>query len=163
MLEEISEKVEKLLMPLLNEWSLELFELRIKQQGETLIIQILIDRHNGGITIDECSKINKRLLEKLEKQQEIDDDCVVEVSSPGLDRPLKTKKEFLRVLGQRAHFYLCDTIQQRKQYDGIIKEVIDNSILIDPIIKKKFSKVKNEESQELIIPIDKIQKAVIIF
>lgn len=131
--------------------SCELVELLIRRQGKVVHIEVLVDHEEGGITLDECSAINKQLSKYIEEKNLIAEDYVVEVSSPGLDRPLKTSKDFRRVLGESARFHLSEIIEGKIEHMGVIQEVNDDVIKVET--KKNMIQ----------IPIHKIQKAVLIF
>ena len=76
-----------------------------------IVIQILVDRINGGIIVDECADVNVHVNNQLEALNLIEDNYTLEVSSPGLDRPLTTKKDFKRVLGIMTRFHLNEMVQ----------------------------------------------------
>ena len=130
--------------------SFELIELNIRRLGKVIQVEVIVDKETGGITLGECSVINKQLSKYIEEKNLIADDYIVEVSSPGLDRPLKTKKDFLRVKGAEVRFHLMDLIEGKKEHSGIVKAVEDNAVYVET---KKMT---------VVIPFDKIQKAVLI-
>lgn len=147
-LEDIEEKIQKLEMPLIDELSLELIELNVQQRGKTIVVQLIADRPDGGITLDECSLVNKNLSQLIEENGLIDTEYVVEVNSPGLDRPLKTKRDFQKVLGREVRFHLLEAVEEKIEYIGQIEDVNDDVI----VVKTKKSKI--------LIPFEKIGKAV---
>ena len=130
--------------------SFELVELNIRRLGKVIQVEVFVDKESGGITMDECSAVNRQLSRYLEEKNLIADDYVVEVSSPGLDRPLKIKKDFLRAKGAEVRFHLIDMIEGKKEHSGIIKTVEDNAVYVET---KKIT---------VVIPFDKIQKAVLM-
>ncbi len=129
----------------------ELIELIIRQKGKVLHVEAIVDKENGGINLDECSAVNKQLARYIDEKNLIAEDYVVEVSSPGLDRPLKTQKDFKRVKELEVRFHLKDMIEGKKEHMGIVKEVADNAVTIET---KKAAVIE--------IPLEKIQKAVLI-
>lgn len=128
----------------------ELVELVIVRRGRVVHVEAFIDKESGGITIDECSLVNKQLSGYIEEKNLIAEDYVVEVSSPGLDRPLKTKKDFLRVKGFQARFHLNEMLEGKKEYMGVVLEVNDQAVKIE---NKKMT---------MEIQYNKIHKAVLI-
>ena len=147
MRDELTEKVQALIMPYIDEMSAELVELKIKHRGKTVVVDILADRP-GGITIDECAFINKRVDRVLERKNWFKEDYVVEVSSPGLDRPLKTSRDFVRALGRKIRVHLFEPVEGKLEHHGEIVEALENKILI-----------KTKE-QTIVIPLEVISKAV---
>jgi ribosome maturation factor RimP len=148
MRDELTEKVKTLVMSLVREASLELIELNARQQGKTVIVDIVADRADGGITIDECAALNKTIDRAVEKRQWFVDGYIVQVASPGLDRPLKTVKDFLRVLGRQVRVHLVEPVDGKLEHHGEIKDVGRDQVMI---------KI-NEKA--VIIPLTHIAKAV---
>jgi ribosome maturation factor RimP len=131
-----------------QESSLELFDLLLKHAGKTVQLEVIIDHPHGGITIDECTKVNKALTKFLEDRPLFGDDYTVEVSSPGLDRPLKNKKDFTRVMRRNVRFHLSEMLDHKKEHSGIIEEVSDQEVKI------------NTKTKTLTVPFIIINKAV---
>lgn len=141
-------KIEKLIMPCVEEVSAELIEFRVKHRGRTLVFEIIADKAMGGITVGECSMINRNVVKRLEGESFLGQDYVVEVSSPGIDRPLKTQKDFLRVIGRKVRFYFGEPVDNKREYIGIIKAVDERQVMIEA------------GSTPMSIPLEKIHKAV---
>jgi ribosome maturation factor RimP len=148
MFEEIKEKLLQRLNPFLEEQGLEVFEFNVKNIGNATLIEVLADRTQGGITIDQCSWINKHLTGQIEQDSLLFGDYTIQVSSPGLDRALKTSKDFQYVVGREVHFFLVGPLLGKWEYQGIVEDVKEDSV-----------KVKLKE-KELEIPIHIIQKGV---
>lgn len=148
MFEELSLKIQTMIVPLITELGLELIELNLKRHGKVISVQILADKPAGGITIEECTFINRSLNRMLEEQNLISDDYEVEVSSPGLDRTLKTQKDFLRMMGRRVRFHLLEKIAEKLEHSGIIRAVSEESVIVET------------KSATITIPLEKISKAV---
>ena len=129
MCDELTEQVEALIMPYIEELSAELVELNVKYRGKTVVISIVADRP-GGITIGECTFINKKVDREIEKKQWFGEDYAVEVSSPGLDRALKTSKDFSRVLGREVRFHLQEAVEGKIEHLGEVVEVKGDGVLI---------------------------------
>jgi ribosome maturation factor RimP len=125
----------------------ELIELNIIHHRSADIIQILTDKPQGGITIEECAALHREIYHLLDEGRISIDDFSVEVSSPGIDRPLSTRKDFLRNRGKAVQIFLKDFFVDKKEYQGIIKELDEEHIFID----------NNQMVQR--IPISLIQKA----
>ena len=91
--------VRAVIEPILEEQGLELVELTSRPQGHQQLIRVLVDRV-GGVTIRQCAFVNQRISQALEAADPIEGSYVLEVSSPGLDRPLVTPRDFERAVGE---------------------------------------------------------------
>ncbi|MEW6008579.1 MAG: ribosome maturation factor RimP [Candidatus Omnitrophota bacterium] len=107
-----------------------IFDFRILTCGRTKTLKILIDAPNGGIGLNECTQINRQLSELLEKEDFFKDRYIVEVSSPGVDWPLKERKDFQRVLSRLIHLYFKEQFAQKTELIGILEEVKDDSLIL---------------------------------
>lgn len=125
----MTEQVRALIMPYIDEVAAELVELRLKHRGKTVVVDIIADRPNG-ITIGDCAFVNKKVDRALEKRQWFGEDYVVEVASPGLDRPLETPKDFSRVIGRKVRIHLLEAVEGKVEHHGDIMEVKEDKISI---------------------------------
>ena len=76
----------------------------------------------GGITIDDCEKISRALSDQLDEKNFIEESYILEVSSPGLGRPLKKEKDFVRSQGESVDVKLFRAVDKQKEFTGILKE-----------------------------------------
>ncbi|MFH0918562.1 MAG: ribosome maturation factor RimP [Candidatus Omnitrophota bacterium] len=129
---------------------LEFIDLIYRPEGKRLILTVLADKPLGGITLQECAGLSRQLKNLLEEKNIIDGDYILEVSSPGLDRPLKRPKDFLRCLNKEAVFFLNDLVGGKCQWQGEINRV-DGSVVF----------IRTGE-QTLEIPLIKINKAQLV-
>lgn len=130
--------------------NIELVELVGRFEGGRLVLRVLVDRPQGGITLGECALFNRQLSLLLEEKNIIDSGYVLEVSSPGLDRGLKTQKDFLRCLNKETVFFLNDLVNGKCQWQGVISKVGQDSLFID------------QNAAQIEIPFKKINKARLI-
>lgn len=147
-IESLMEKINSLAVPFLEELNAEIVDLHIHRHRSSVTIQILADRPFGGITILECAQLNRKIGDAIEAQNLFQEHYVLEVSSPGIDRPLRTPKDFLRVTGREVHFFLSEPIDGKLEQAGIIKRIETDHVIID------------SDSVEIMIPRNKITKAV---
>ena len=148
MLDEIKIKIEEFINPFLGELGLELVELILKRRGRTIAIEVVADKPTGGVTLAECTILNRYLSTKMEAENFMESDYVIEVCSPGIDRPLKGKKDFLRVVGREVRFYLSEPIHNKSEQVGTVQNVEETNVAIE------------SKSQVLNIPYEKIIKAI---
>ena len=131
MSEELTRDPHELIMPGIVRAGADLVELTLKRRGRTQIVEVLVDKDSGGITVSECSAINREIFKQCEQAQILGDDFQVEVSSPGLDRPLLTTKDFSRKRGRLIRVHLRAPVKDRLEYSGTIKEVKDDQVIVD--------------------------------
>lgn len=129
--EELTRQLHELIMPSIVRAGADLVELTLKHRGRTQVVEILVDKDSGGITIRECSAINRGIFKQCEQAQILGDNFQVEVSSPGLDRPLLTTKDFSRKRGRLIRVHLRAPVNERLEYSGTIKEVKDDQVVVD--------------------------------
>ncbi|MDP2927789.1 MAG: ribosome maturation factor RimP [Candidatus Omnitrophota bacterium] len=130
--------------------NIELIDLICRYEGNNLILRVLVDKPEGGITLGECALLNRQLGDLLEEKNIIEGDYVLEVSSPGLDRPLKRQKDFLRSLNKEAVFFLNDLVNGKCQWQGVISKVDQATVSIQA------------PGEILEIPLIKINKAQLV-
>ena len=146
-MESLGEKIEKLAQPFLEAMDVELVDLHVHRYRGDLTIQILADKANGGITIEECSQLNRKIADAIENENPPAQRYILEVSSPGIDRPLRTAKDFKRANGREVRFFLSEPIHAKIEYVGVVTGVDAEQVTVDC------------QSTQMMIPIDKIHKA----
>ena len=135
----------------LAENNFELVEFTHRHEGRDLVLRLLVDKPQGGITMDECASLNRSLAELLDEKDMIPVRYVLEVSSPGLDRPLISARDFSRCLNKQAVFFLNQQVEGKLQVQGRIISAGDASVSID------------YSGKALEIPLAKINKAKLVF
>ncbi len=118
--QEIEQRTEELLSPILEECAFELVDVEYVKEGSSMYLRSYIDKP-GGITIDDCEKVSRLLSDRLDEEDFIDGSYVLEVSSPGLGRPLKKEKDYIRSLGKEVEVHLFRSVEHEKQWTGILK------------------------------------------
>ncbi|MBN2120664.1 MAG: hypothetical protein JW734_06385 [Candidatus Omnitrophica bacterium] len=149
---EIKEKenlLKSTIIPYLEKEGIEVFELKFFYSSGKPLLRILVDFPEGGITIDDCSLLNKKLSDYLEGQNFLEGSFVLEVSSPGVNRDLSTFKDFLRVKQKSVSLWLSQEFEGRLHYDG---KVLD----VDSDKKVLFLELDNNKS--ITLPLNFIKK-----
>lgn len=100
------------------------------KEGGTWYLRTYIDKE-GGISIDDCEKVSRRLSDILDEKDYIDDTYIMEVSSPGLGRPLKKEKDFKRSLGKEVDIRTYRMIDKQKEFTGILKDYDKDTVTIE--------------------------------
>jgi ribosome maturation factor RimP len=118
---EVREEVRQLAQPLCEEEGLELVDVELAFQGRRMTIRVLLDKP-GGITVGDCARMSRRLADCLDMNQTVAGSYLLEVSSPGLARPLPTLESVARFAGQRAAVTLHEARDGRRNYEGVLLE-----------------------------------------
>jgi len=134
----------------LRERNLDFVELIYRYEGRDLFLRVLVDKFNGGITLDECAGLNRELGAILDEKNILENRFILEVSSPGLDRDLKTENDFKRSINKRVRFFLNDYIKAKLEWEGVVHKVDGTVVSVDtgnglievPLVK--INKAKQE-------------------
>jgi len=111
--------------------NIDLVDLIYRYEGRGLVLRILVDMPEGGISIGDCAFLNKALSVFLDEKNILQQHYILEISSPGLDRPLKTKQDFSRSVNKKVRFFLREPIEGKLEYAGVISKVADETVYVD--------------------------------
>jgi ribosome maturation factor RimP len=125
----VTDKVQSFLQILLPTLGLELFEVQFRREGHGWVLRVFIDAETG-VTLQHCSDVSRELGNHLDVEDCIDHPYQLEVSSPGLERPLRTIGDFIRFQGKKARVKLHNQMEERKVLEGIIEAVSEEQILL---------------------------------
>ena len=128
--ETIEQKTEALLTPILEELGFELWDVEYVKEGPDYYLRAYIDKE-GGIAIDDCVSVSRKLSDKLDEDDYIEDAYILEVSSPGLGRQLKKDKEFMRSIGRRVELKTYKPIDSVKEFSGVLVAFDNDSITLE--------------------------------
>ena len=117
--ETYEKQTEELLMPLVDAHGFELVDVEYVKEGGSWYLRAYIDKP-GGIAVDDCEVISRALSDLLDEHDFIEDSYILEVSSPGLGRPLKKEKDFVRSQGELVEVRTYRAIQHQKEFTGIL-------------------------------------------
>ena len=127
--EEYESKTEAFLLPVLAEHNFELWDVEYVKEAGTWYLRAYIDKE-GGIAVDDCEVISRILSDWLDQTDFIEDSYILEVSSPGLGRPLKKERDFERSLGEEVEIRLYKAQNKQKEFTGILKAYDKESVTI---------------------------------
>lgn len=116
--------------PVIEGMGFELIRLRL-MGGATRVLQIMADRPEGGINVDDCGEISTAVSAVLDVEDPIEENYVLEVSSPGIDRPLTRLKDFEMWKGWEARIETTELIDGRRRFKGGLMGVEGNDVLIE--------------------------------
>ncbi len=144
----IIERVSELVAGYLAKNGIELIDVIYRREAGGMVLRLLVDTEEG-INLDQCESINRNIGEELDREGIIEGHYVLEVSSPGLDRPLKTDRDFERAKGKDIVVHLYEPVNNKRTHDGLLLGVSEESIEIE------------SSGSVVILPRLKIAKAVL--
>ncbi|HHV98131.1 MAG TPA: ribosome maturation factor RimP [Clostridiaceae bacterium] len=125
----VEDVVTKLALPIVEKYSFELVDVEFVKEGANWYLRVYIDKE-GGITLDDCQVVSEELSVVLDEADPIDQRYFLEVSSPGIERPLKKDKDFERYKGHPVVVKTFNAIDGKKEFEGELVGLIDNKIVI---------------------------------
>lgn len=117
----VSDEVFRLVAPIAESFGLEVIEVLYEKKYDGMNLTIVIDKE-GGVTIDDCEKLHRAIDAPLDELDPIDTAYTLNVSSPGIDRPLKTERDYRRNLGKKISVKLYKPLEGKKHYDGVLAD-----------------------------------------
>lgn len=144
----ITEDVEKLVSPIVQDLELELVDIEFLKEGRDWFLRVYIDTPEGSIDIEQCAQVSERLSEELDRTDPIPQNYFLEVSSPGAERPLKKEEDFLKALGQYVFIKTYEPINGMKEFEGYLLEYGPEIAEVE--IRIKTRKLKVEIAKEKI-------------
>lgn len=146
----IIEKIEKIATPVVEEMGLSLVDVEYMQDGGYWYVRVYVENLNGEITLEDCATISSRIDEPVDKL--IEQRFFLEVSSPGIERPLKKIEDFIRFKGEKVKISLKHKVEESKNFEGIIIECKEGVICLEI-----------EENKVMKIPFTEIRKANLVY
>jgi ribosome maturation factor RimP len=147
----VVERVTDLALPLAEQLGLELVDVEFLKEGGQHVLRVFIDR-DGGITHSHCEDMSRALDEELDKVDPIEQNYVLEVSSPGIERPLKKEADYIRFSGRAIHVRLFSPLHGQKNFAGTLHGLEGENILLE-----------TEKQEILRIPLSQVSKAHLAF
>ena len=126
---EIEEHCTELVTPIVEEGGFELVDVEYVKEGGEYYLRVYADKE-GGINIDDCVSISRALEAKLDEADKLTEAYILEVSSPGLTRPLKKDKDFKRSIGKLVEVKLYSALNGTKELEAVLKDFSDTTIVL---------------------------------
>ncbi len=161
------ERVHELAVQAAEDLRLELVSADFIGRGRRSLVRVVIDKE-GGVTIADCEKMSRTLEALLDVEDPIPGAYMLEVGSPGLDRPLETQRDFERNVGKLARIVTADQIANQTFFVGRITDAGEGWVRIQPDQRaagkparalKRAGSVRGEQPEDIFIPLEKITKA----
>ena len=125
----VPQRVRDAIMPIIDEFGVELVGIEVAQEGRRTILWVYIDRE-GGSSLDDCAKIAPELSAILDVVDPVVESYELRVSTPGLDRPLMRSGDFIAYAGETAAIVLSTPVGGRRKFTGIIEGYVDGEVEI---------------------------------
>ena len=122
-------RTEELITPILDRMNFELVDVEYVKEGGTWYLRAYIDKE-GGITVNDCEAVAREMNEILDREDFVEDSYVFEVSSPGLGRPLKKEKDYIRSMRKEVEIRTYRAINREKEFYGILSAYDENTVTI---------------------------------
>lgn len=128
--ETYEQKAEELILPIVEQHGFELVDVEYVKEAGAWYLRVYIDKE-GGITIDDCETVSRAFSDLLDEKDFIEEAYILEVSSPGLGRPLKKEKDFKRSIGKEVEIRTYRPIERQKEFCGVLSAYDENSVTIE--------------------------------
>jgi ribosome maturation factor RimP len=127
----IAQTVTEIVSPYAKELGLEIYDTEYVKEGADYFLRIYIDKPDGEVNIDDCENFSRAIDPVLDEADPIKDSYYLEVSSVGLDRPLKTEKDFMRFMGQKIDVRLFKAKDGIREFYGVLCHYCDGSFTVE--------------------------------
>ena len=131
-------RTEALITPILERMDFELVDVEYVKEGGIWYLRTYIDKE-GGITVNDCEAVAREMNEILDREDYVEDSYVFEVSSPGLGRPLKKEKDYIRSMGKELEIRTYRAINREKEFYGILCDYDETTVTIEQEDGKKLT------------------------
>ena len=142
--------LQEMLQPVVESMDCQLWGIDLISQGKHSVLRVYIDKENDGINVDDCAAVSHQISGVLDVEDPIAGEYTLEVSSPGMDRPLYTLEQFEQFKGHKVSIKLRLAFEGRRNFKGMLNGVEGDDILL----------VVDED--EFLLPIDLIDRAQVI-
>ena len=149
-LSSLNDRIEALITPTITGMGFEVVLVKYIPGKRSGLLQIMAERPDGSMTLDDCEAISKQLSAVLDVEDAIPEAYRLEVGSPGIDRPLRTEAEFARYAGQLVKLETILPVNGRKRYTGTIKSAVGGTLTL------------TVDHADIEIPISEVQSAKLV-
>jgi ribosome maturation factor RimP len=127
---EIEEKVNKIIKPVLDALSVELVDVEFKKEPAGWVLRVYIDKENG-VDLDTCQKVSEAVNPLLDAEDLIPTRYFFEVSSPGVERPLKRKEDYKKFVGEEVFVSTFSPVGSRRKFKGKLREALEEKFILE--------------------------------
>lgn len=138
-----------MLEPTITGLGYELLGIERARRGESQLLRLYIDQPDG-ITVEDCERVSRQVSDLLEAERAVRDDYTLEVSSPGLDRPLFTLDQHRRFVGDEVQLRLRSLVEGRRRLAGRLREVTDDTLVLEV------------DGVDFVVPFDQVERSRLV-
>jgi ribosome maturation factor RimP len=146
----VVKEVGRFIEPVLDETGVELVDIEYVFERGRWVLRIYLDRE-GGITLDDCARVSREIGDLIEVKDVLLREYVLEVSSPGLNRPLKKEKDFLRAIGNRVKVKMVTPVKGCRNFTGYLRDLKDGALYLEV------------ENNLVLLPLQDLKKANLVY
>ncbi len=144
-----AQQLQQILAPVVEAMGFQCWGVEYIAQGKHSLLRIYIE-HDNGITVDNCETVSRQVSALLDVEDPISSEYVLEVSSPGMDRPLFELQQYRDLVGQEVKIRLRSAIEERRNFEGVLRGVEDEDVVVQV------------DNYEYLLPFELIEKANIV-
>lgn len=144
----ITTRTEELLKNIIVNDDLEIVSVEYLKEGSNWVLRAYLEDREGKLSIEDCTRISRDLSNTLDEEDFIDNSYILEVSSPGVERPLRNKDDYNRFKGKKVFIKTYAPLDGQKEFNGTLKGLVDNSVKIisndtEKIIEIPYNSIAN--------------------
>lgn len=143
------QQLQEILAPVVEAMEFQCWGIEFISQGRHSVLRVFIE-HEQGIGVDDCEKVSRQLSAVLDVEDPIAGEYMLEVSSPGMDRPLFTLEQFAAYTGHQVKIKMRVAVEERRNFQGVLRGVEDQDVVVQV------------DEYEYLLPIDSIDKANVV-
>lgn len=141
-------KTEELVKPICEAAQVDLVDVEYVKEGQVFFLRVYVDTPEG-IDIDQCATIAEALSEKLDQHDYIEDEYMLEVSSPGAERPLKTKEAVAESIGAYVNVRTYKAIENQKEFEGYLTQFENDIMTLEVLVKTRKKQLRSHMTWHL--------------
>ena len=150
--EEIAQKTTRAIEPFVKENGMFVWDAEFKQEGTDYVLRVMIEKKDGVVSLDDCEQISRELNLLLDREDEIEQQYYLEVTSPGIERKLKEPEHFLFSVGKKVSVKVKQRIGGEKKLQGILQKFENETLFLE-----------TEKKEILTVAFENVDTAKIIF
>jgi len=144
----ITTRTEELVKNIIVNDDLEIVSVEYLKEGSNWVLRVYLEDREGKLSIEDCTRISKDLSNMLDEEDFIDNSYILEVSSPGVERPLRNEDDYNRFKGEKVFIKTYAPLNGQKEFNGTLKGLVDNSVKIisndtEEIIEIPYKSIAN--------------------
>ncbi|MBS3804565.1 MAG: ribosome maturation factor RimP [Oleiphilaceae bacterium] len=144
------QQLETILRPVIEGLGYEYWGLEFRAQGHLSLLRVYIDDADNGISVDDCAKVSRQISGVLDVEDPVQSEYTLEVSSPGMDRPLFRLEQYQEFAGHQVQLRLRMAFEGRRKFQGLLKGVEEDDVVL--VV----------DDHEYLLPFDSIDRANIV-